>query len=47
MKTKKVIGLLAVILSAGALFSACDDISKDPTPYPSILSFPAQGGEQK
>ena len=47
MIVKKIIGLLAVILSAGALFSACDDISKDPTPYPSILSFPAQGGEQK
>lgn len=47
MKTKKIIGLLAVILSAGALFSACDDLSKDPTPYPSVLSFPAQGGEQK
>lgn len=47
MKTKKVIGLLAVIFSASALFSACDDHSKDPDAYPSILSFPAQGGEQK
>ncbi len=47
MKTKKIIGLLAVIFSASALFSACDDHSKDPDAYPSILSFPAQGGEQK
>ncbi len=48
MKTKKVIGLLAVVLSAGVLFSACDPTnSKDPDVYPSILSFPAQGGEQK
>ncbi len=47
MKTKKIIGLLAVVLSPGALFSACDDLSKDPTPYPSVLSFPTQGGEQK
>jgi len=46
MKTKKIIGLLAVIFSASALFSACDDHSKDPDAYPSILSFPAQGGEQ-
>lgn len=47
MIVKKIIGLLAVIFSAGALFSACDDLSKDPTPYPNVLSFPAQGGEQK
>ena len=47
MKTKKVIGLLTVILSAGALFSACDDLSKEPEAYPGNLSFPAQGGEQK
>lgn len=47
MKTKKIIGLLAVMFSAGVLFSACDDLSKEPEAYPGNLSFPAQGGEQK
>ncbi len=46
MKTKKVIGLLAVILSAGGIFFACDEFDDVPEPHPGTLTFAASGGQQ-
>lgn len=46
MIVKKIIGLLAVIFSAGVLFSACDKFDDVPEPRPGTLTFAAIGGQQ-
>lgn len=43
---KKLIGLLAVILSAGGIFFACNEFDDVPEPHPGTITFSAKGGQQ-